>query len=197
MNPPHTIEEVALLVTGVLEELSISYVIGGSIASVLQGMPRSTVDADIVAELPFDQIGPFVHALESEFHLVDALSIMDAIQHRSSFNLIHQGTMFKVDIFLPKDRPFDRMQIERRQREVLVAKPERTAWVASAEDTVLAKLEWFRLGGETSERQWRDVLGVLKTQGDRIDVAYLRTWSAELGVADLMEQALAETNREG
>jgi hypothetical protein len=106
--------------------------------------------------------------------------------------MIHLGTMFKVDIFLPKSRMFDQMQLERRGRGVLLA--ERTAWVASAEDTVLAKLEWFRLGGEVSERQWRDVLGVLKTQGDRIDATYLRTWAVELGVSDLMEKALIEAN---
>lgn len=158
MEPPQSVEEVALLVIEVLEALSIPYVIGGSIASVLQGVPRSTIDADLVADIQPEQISPFVHALKIEFY-VDPLSIIDAIQRRGSFNLIHFGTSFKVDIFLPKRRPFDRMQLERREREVLIADPERTAWIASAEDTILAKLEWFRLGGETSDRQWRDVLG--------------------------------------
>jgi hypothetical protein len=195
MKPPKSIEEVALLVTAVLDSLEIPYVIGGAVASVVRGVPRSTVDADLVADIQPEQISPFVHALKDDFY-VDPLSMLDAIQHRSSFNLIHLETMFKVDIFLPKQRSFDRMQLERRGREVIMVEPERTAWVASAEDTVLAKLEWFRLGGEVSERQWRDVLGVLKTQGDRIDVDYLRTWAAELHVLDLLEHALVEANRD-
>lgn len=188
-------QEVALLVIEALEDVGAPYCVGGSLASITHGMVRNTMDADLVADIQPDQISPFVHALEGEFY-IDPLSIMDAIQRRSSFNLIHLGTMFKVDIFVPKPRPFDRMQLERRQRQVIVAEPERTAWVATAEDTILAKLEWFRLGGEISERQWRDVLGVLKTQGDRIEVDYLRTWAAELAVSDLLEQALVEANRE-
>lgn len=186
---------IAMLVIDVLEELGIPYVIGGSLASIAHGEIRNTVDADIVADIQPEHVSPFVHALESQFH-VTGLTIVDAIMYRSSFNMVHRDTALKVDVFLPKPRAFDRMQLERRGREVIVAKPERTAWVASAEDTILAKLEWFRLGGETSERQWRDVLGVLKTQGDRIDVNYLCTWAAELGVSDLMEKALIEANRE-
>lgn len=191
MTPKTPIEEVALLVTAVLDQLDIRYLIGGSIASAYLGVPRATIDVDLVADIQPDQVSRFVHAIKPAFY-VDALTVVDAIHHRSSFNMIHLGTMFKVDIFLPKSRMFDQMQLERRGRGVLLA--ERTAWVASAEDTVLAKLEWFRLGGEVSERQWRDVLGVLKTQGDRIDVSYLRTWAVELGVSDLMEKALIEAN---
>jgi len=119
---------------------------------------------------------------------------MDAILHRSSFNLIHLGTAFKVDIFLPKDRAFARMQMERRSRRILLDDPERTAWVTSAEDIILAKLEWFRLGGEVSERQWRDVLGVMKTQGTLLDDVYLRHWAVELGVLDLLGRAFSEVD---
>ncbi len=189
-----TAPEVTLLVTTVLEEMGVPYLVGGSLASITHGMVRNTVDADLVADIQPEQIGPFVQALQDEFY-VDPLSIADAIQHRSSFNLIHLDTMFKVDLFLPKDRSFDRVQLERRGREVIVEDPERTAWVASAEDIILAKLEWFRMGGEVSERQWRDVLGVLKTQGERIDVEYLHKWAAELNVSDLLEQALIEATR--
>ncbi len=118
---------------------------------------------------------------------MDALSLLDAIQHRSSFNLIYLETMFKVDVFLPKWRPFDKAQFERRTSEVIATEPGRMAWVASAEDTILTKLEWFRLGDEISERQWRDVLGVLKIQGERLDLVYLRQWASQLNVSDLLE----------
>ena len=149
------------------------------------------MDADLVANIQPDQISRFANVLKEDFY-VDPLSILDAIQHRSSFNLIHLKTMFKVDIFLPKDRAFDRMQLERRSRMVLMDDPERTAWVTSAEDIILAKLEWFRMGGEVSERQWRDVLGVMKSQGSLLDEAYLRRWAAELDVLDLLERAFNE-----
>lgn len=183
--------EIALLVTNTLEEIGVPYLIGGSLASITHGVMRSTLDADIVADIQPDQISRFVNALKAEFY-IDPLSILDAIQHRSSFNLIHLGTMFKIDIFLPKPRAFDRMQMERRGRKIILDEPERTAWVTSAEDIILAKLEWFRLGGEVSERQWRDVLGVMKTQGTLLDAAYLRHWAAELEVSDLLERAFSE-----
>jgi len=100
--------------------------------------------------------------------------------------------MFKVDVFVCEQRPFDQAQFERRKAQVIATDPERTAYVASAEDTVLAELERYRMGGDASERQWRDMLGVLKVQGERLDLAYLRQWAAALGVADLLESALTE-----
>lgn len=192
MNDPEFLRG-ALRVADTLDALGVPYAIGGSLATVLHGIPRTTIDADLVADLLPEHISPFVRALRDEF-LIDPLAIVDAIQRRSSFNLIHRTSMFKVDIFLPKARTFDRMQLERRSREVILDEPERTAWVTSAEDIILAKLEWFRLGGEVSERQWRDVLGVMKTQGDLLDAAYLRHWAAELGVADLLDSAFGEVN---
>ena len=128
---------------------------------------------------------------------MDAESIRDAVRHRSSFNVIHLETMFKVDVFVRKQRPFDQAQFERRVAQVVATDPERTAYVASPEDVVLAKLERFRLGGEVSDRQWRDVLGVLKVQGERLDLVYLRRWAAALKIADLLEQALAQTGQGG
>lgn len=183
--------EVTLLVTDTLETLGIAYLIGGSWASITHGVMRTTMDADLVADIQPVQISLFVDALKEEFY-VDDLSILDAIQYRSSFNLIHLDTMFKVDVFLPKWRPFDKAQFERRGIEIIATEPDRVAWVASAEDTILTKLEWFRMGGEVSERQWRDVLGVLKIQDERIDRDYLRQWASHLNVSDLLEQALVE-----
>jgi len=183
--------EITLLVTNTLDEIDVPYLIGGSLASITHGVIRNTLDADLVADVQPHQISRLVDALKEEFY-IDPLSILDAIQHRSSFNLIHLKTMFKVDIFLPKERAFDRMQLERRSRMILLDDPERTAWVTSAEDIILAKLEWFRMGGEVSERQWRDVLGVMKAQGPLLDKAHLRRWAAELEVSDLLERAFSE-----
>jgi hypothetical protein len=126
---------------------------------------------------------------------VDAQAVEDAITHRSSFNVIHLETMFKVDVFIPKRRPFDQAQLDRRILQVIATDPERTAYMASAEDTILAKLDWYRQGGQVSERQWRDVLGVLRVQGDSLDMDYLRRQAAALGIADLLEQSLAQIDQ--
>jgi len=183
---------VTLMVTETLEMLSIPYLTGGSLASAVHGVARATMDTDLVADLRPEHAEPLARALSRSFY-VDTESIREAIRHRSSFNVIHLATMFRVDIFVPQQRPFDRSQLGRRAEYIVATDPKRAIYVASAEDIVLAKLEWYRLGGEVSERQWRDVLGVLKVQGKRLDMAYLRLWAGELGVTDLLESALVET----
>ena len=120
--------------------------------------------------------------------------IAESIQRHSSFNIIHRETMFKVDVFIPHLRPFLQSQLDRAQRQVFNFETDTpvSAKFASPEDTVLSKLEWYRLGGEVSERQWRDILGVLKTRAGELDLAYLRQWAGELTVNDLLERALQE-----
>ncbi len=101
--------------------------------------------------------------------------------------------MYKIDVFPAKRRPSDREAMARARPEVLDEDAAgRRIFVASAEDTILAKLEWFRSGGEVSERQWSDVAGVLRTTAGRLDGAYLRKWAAAIGVLDLLERAEAE-----
>lgn len=182
-------------VTAVLEELGVPYVIGGSLASMAHGMMRSTMDADIIAELQPHHVPTLIEALGERFYTPGEVAMREAIERRSSFNLIHLTTMFKVDIFLPQVRPFDRQQMARRVGEPVGREPEETLWVLSAEDVILAKLEWFRLGGESSERQWRDVLGVIQAQAPAMDVAYLYEWARSLGVGDLLDRALTEARR--
>jgi hypothetical protein len=183
---------LTLLVTQTLERLGILYAVGGSLASSLHGVMRSTLDADIVADMRLEHIQPLVAALSKEFYADDEM-MKDAIQHHSSFNLIHYETAFKVDIFIRKARPFDQMQLERRRTAVIATEPEQSIYVISPEDIILTKLEWYRLGGEGSDRQWRDVLGVLKTRAGELDLDYLRKWSAELKVSHLLERALIES----
>lgn len=183
---------ITLLVTQTLERLGIQYAVGGSFASSLHGAMRSTLDVDILADMQPEHIQPLVDALSKEFYADDEM-MRDAIDYHSSFNLIHYDTAFKVDIFIRKTRPFDQMQLERRKTSVITVDPEQSIYVTSPEDTILAKLEWYRLGGETSDRQWRDILGVLKTQEGILDLDYLRNWAGDLKVADLFERALKES----
>ena len=187
---------VTLMVIEALEALDVPYLIGGSLASAVHGVVRATMDTDLVADLRLEHAEPLAQALGDAFY-ADVESIRDAIRRRSSFNVIHLETMFKVDIFVLKQRPFGRVQFERRTKQMVATDPERTAYVTTAEDIVLAKLEWYRMGGEVSDRQWRDVLGVLKVQGDRLDRAYLRQWAAELRVAGFLERALTEAGQSG
>jgi len=195
MTMPNEIARITLLVAHALEQMGVPYAVGGSLASSLHGVMRSTLDVDIVADMRQEHIQPLVAALSEEFY-VDEEMMRDALRRRSSFNLIHYATAFKVDIFIRKIRPFDQMQLERRKLAVIVADPEQSVYVLSPEDTLLAKLEWYRLGGEVSERQWRDVLGILQVREGELDLDYVRTWARELQVTDLLERALNEAGGE-
>jgi hypothetical protein len=191
MSPSDTLEAITPLVAE-LERLGVAYYIGGSVVSSMHGIPRSTLDIDVVADLSPKHVPPLVHALKSLYY-IDAGMIQDAIARRSCFNLIHLATSFKVDVFAVKNRPYDRVVIERTRKSHLdAANPGAQFFFASPEDIVLAKLEWYRLGDEVSERQWNDVLGVLRIQAGSLDRLYLGKWAAELGVADLLEKAWRE-----
>ncbi|OJX47988.1 MAG: hypothetical protein BGO78_14115 [Chloroflexi bacterium 44-23] len=183
--------EVTIRVTQVLERLNIPYLIGGSLASTLYGMVRTTQDSDIVAEMRLEHLQPFVLALKDEFYVDDEM-IAESILHHSSFNIIHRESIFKVDIFIPHSRPFLQSQLARAQKQTFLFENEVSAKFSSAEDTILAKLEWYLLGGEVSERQWRDILGVLKIRSSELDLVYLRKWANDLKVGDLLEIALRE-----
>ena len=179
-------------VTGVLEKLQVRYLIGGSLASTLHGLVRTTQDSDIVAEMRPEHVVDFVRELEDEFY-IDVEMIAEAVAHRSSFNIIHRESFFKVDVFIPKQRPFVEQQLSRAQRQILSIDPPAEAWVATPEDTLLAKLEWYRLGGEVSERQWRDVLGILEVQAGNLEFDYLHQWANKLNVSDLLERAMKQS----
>jgi hypothetical protein len=182
---------VTAKVSSALERLKVPYFIGGSLASTLYGMVRTSQDVDIIAGLRPEHVRALIAALQDEFYM-DNEMIAKAVSQYSSFNIIHRESMFKVDVFIPRQRPFVKKQFARARLETLSSEPEIRALVATAEDTVLAKLEWFRMSGETTERQWRDVLGVLKVQAGALDLDYLHSTAMELDVEDLLERALKE-----
>jgi hypothetical protein len=179
-------------VVDALVGLGVRYRVGGSVASSALGVPRSTLDVDVACELRHEHVSGFVARLADAYY-VDADMIEDAIRRQSSFNVIHLATMLKVDVFVRKGRPFEEQSFERVTRRPLEDAPgARSFDVTTAEDIILHKLEWFRLGGEVSERQWTDVVGVIAVQGAVLDLAHLRRWARELGVLALLERALAE-----
>ncbi len=184
---------VTMKVVDALESLDIPYFIGGSMATAVHGVARATMDVDLVADIKPKQIEPMITTLGEAF-FADEQMVRNAIQKGISFNLIHKATMFKVDIFPSKNRPFEQSQFKRRVAYTLADDLEETAFVASPEDNILAKLEWYRLGGEVSDRQWQDILNVIKIQGDRLDRTYLEKWASQLDVGDLLQRALNEAS---
>ena len=178
-------------VLDLLQEIGVRHYVGGSIASSAHGVARASIDADVVAELRPEHADRLSSALRGDYYVPEE-RVRDGIARKASFNVIHLETMLKVDVFVSKDRPFDRRAMERVRPSSPEAADERSLPLASAEDTVLAKLEWFRRGGEVSERQWTDVLGVLRAGGDALDRRYLEDGARELAVSDLLARALAE-----
>ncbi len=177
-------------VVAVFERLDIDYYIGGSAVSSLYGIMRATFDVDLVADLQQRHVKTLVKLLEAEYY-IDEDMIRDAIRRNGSFNLLYLDTMFKVDVFVFKPRPFDQEESHRTQQEILVPNT-RPFYLASPEGTILNKLEWYRMGGEVSDRQWNDILGVLKVRGKTLDFAYLRKWAVALKVTDLLERAFED-----
>jgi hypothetical protein len=186
---------VTLLVVDVLESLQVPYFVVGSLASAVYGVTRATMDADLVADLRTGHAEPLAHGLGNAFY-ADPDTIRDAILRRSSFNVIHLATAFKVDMFVCRDQPYDREQLRRRTPRPVGREPGRMAYFATVEDTVLSKLVWYRAGGDVSQRQWADVVGMLRVQRGDVDGEYLRAWAQELGLANLLERAVREARSE-
>ncbi|HEX4592192.1 MAG TPA: hypothetical protein VH120_19820 [Gemmataceae bacterium] len=188
IQQPAEHQRVILEVLAAFERAGIVCAVGGSIASSLHGIPRYTEDADLTAA-PFPgreetltrQFGP-------DFY-VSTEAVRQAVRDRSSFNIIHPASGLKIDVFIHKIRPFDQNLLARRITRTDLDPSGQPIAVLSAEDVLLLKLERFRLGGETSDRQWGDILGVLRVQGGRLDEAYLDRWAAELNVPDLLAKA--------
>ncbi len=177
----------------VLDLLEIPYQVVGSLASSAYGIPRTTMDIDVVADFRLDQVKEFAAQLEADFY-ADPEMMREALARHRSFNLIHYASSFKFDIFPLQSDEYSQTQFGRRQfaeTRLLGDDPVECA-IATAEDTILNKLRWYRAAGETSERQWNDLRGIVQVSGDRLDLAYLNTWAPRLGVADLLQRLLAE-----
>ena len=178
----------------ILDELGIAYLIGGSFASSAHGESRLTQDADVVIDLRPEQLEALAARLEPDFYL-NRDAMREALNERRSFNAIHLDSAFKIDFFVLGAAPFDREEFARRSPLRVPELGGATLVFKTPEDTVLRKLEWYRSGGEVSEQQWRDVVGVLRFVGDRLDQAYLDRWAATLGVTDLLDKAREQARR--
>ena len=170
------------------------YLVGGSLASSVSGEPRSTLDVDLVVAMTEADAEPLLATLGDEFY-AGAGAVGRAVRARTSVILIHQGTSTKVDLFMLGGSPFDAEQMARRLTIKVASLPDRFLYVYTAEDILLQKLRWYRRGKEVSDRQWRDVVGIVAVQGNRLDEAYLQRGAGVLGVSDLLGRALTEGRR--
>lgn len=182
----------AVLVAAILEELAIPYVIGGSVASSVLGEPRSTLDLDVMIDADEQRVRRFAAKLREDFY-VDEDDAIAAVRSASSFNVIRYDSVMKVDFFIAE--PLGRRQILRR-RGIRVRPELPVLYFYSVEDLVLRKLLWFRLGGGVSERQWRDVISLLKVAGQDLDREYLHAVAAEEKIAELLSRAAADAGND-
>jgi hypothetical protein len=180
---------VAWTVSRALEDAGVVHTIGGSLAASFAGEPRSTIDIDVVAALEDFHVDRVVAALSDGFY-IDETSLKRAIRERSSSNLIHHATQLKVDIFVAGGTPLDAQQLARR-RSVDVGGG-RMLPIHPPEDILLQKLRWYQMGGRSSDRQWRDIQGIIRVQGARLDRDYLREYAPAFGIEGLLADALNE-----
>jgi hypothetical protein len=172
-----------------LEAFGIPYQIVGSVASSAYGIARATLDVDLAADMNDSQVGPLVERLRDAYY-IDEDRVRDAVARRTSFNAVHLESMVKIDVFVLKSKDYDRAAFARRRIENLgESEAPRPLYIASPEDVILHKLDWYHQGGRVSERQWNDVLGVLKVQSS-LDMEYIHKWAEALGLTDLLLQSL-------
>lgn len=177
-------------VTAILDALQLAYAVGGSVASSIFGEPRGTNDTDILLDLGEDLRRPLEAALAEDFFVFPS-QIATAIARRGSFNIVDKVTCEKVDLFVAGPAILDREQLTRAQRRSLV-KGGPLVSVTSPEMIILRKLDWYRRGGSVSSRQWRDVLGVLKVQGGRLQRTSMVELAHDAGLSGLLDEALEQ-----
>ena len=192
MKPPDIF--IALKpVINIFEKLSIPYYIGGSIASSIYGIARATMDVDIVADIDIHHIPALKQHLENDYYIEEGM-IKEAIRNKSSFNLIHLETVLKIDVFIYKDDPYQRNAIQRKLKDTIEEdNSDAIFYFSSPEDIIINKLIWYKMGGEVSDRQWLDVTGVIKVQGNSLDKNYLKEWSQKLKIVELLNKAFNES----
>jgi|SRR5580698_1040841 len=180
-----SVTEVFRRITAALDLAGIGYMLSGSFASAYHGVPRSTQDIDFVIDATPTQLKTLVESLPREEYYADLAAALEARHRQSLFNVIDLATGWKIDFIICKARAFSQVEFGRRRRVELQGL---SIFVASAEDIVIAKLEWAKLAA--SQRQIEDVTAILKLRWESLDHSYLEKWIRELGLAQEWDVAL-------
>ena len=181
-------------VADILESHEVPYCLVGSLATSAVGVPRATIDADLIADFDLATLKTVIREFSGAGFYVSEHAAEDALARGGMFNIIDLSTSFKVDIYMLGKRPFDREEFNRRVRRRISPESERQVTMATPEDLILSKLEWYELGNRVSERQWKDLLGILKVQ-EALDWDYLRKWANQLGLLELLNKAQVDAAR--
>jgi hypothetical protein len=189
----HDPEEALLRLLEGLDRLDMPYMVGGTAASSVHGVWRATNDIDSVVLLTSERIDDFIEEFAADFY-VDKDQILQALRFRRAFNIIHLTSAYKFDIFPLTDDRFQQQQFARRRYEnaAVFGGQSIEIAVATPEDVILSKLVWYKKGGQVSDQQWNDILGVVTMQQQSLDRAYMQEWARHLSVEDLLEAALTE-----
>lgn len=182
-------------VVAALRRLGVRHYVGGSVASTFHGAIRSTMDVDLVCALVEQQAAALIEACGPDFYGNPAVARV-AVRERKCFNLIHLPTSYKIDVFVDRGRQFDRAAFERARPESFGPPASEPIPVATVEDSILAKLEWYRMTDETSERQWDDVSRLVRLHATKLDVDYLQAMADSIHVRDLLDRVLALGRRD-
>lgn len=184
-------QELLKKVVHVLDTIGIQYMISGSIASSLQGEPRTTHDADIVIDLQKGEISELLKAFPQPDYYLDEKMIHDVINKHGMFNLLEVKSGDKVDFWILTNEPFDRSRFSRRIQEDF---EEIKLKVSSPEDTILMKLKWAEISGG-SEKQFTDALRVYEVQYGKLDLGYIEEWAKKLKIESLWKRLIAEAEK--
>lgn len=184
-----SLRDAAQRLLDALRQTGVAHAVGGSFASSIHGIARATQGIDMVVDLPLARVKDLHNAICKEFY-VDEESVRDAIRGGMSFNVIHFASGFKFDLFIASRHPLGHEQIAHSAstNTALLGGDPLDVPVISAEDIVLAKLLWYRQGGEQSERQWNDLVNLVSVQKDRVDHEYLNQQASRLRLADLLHR---------
>ena len=186
--------QAALAAAKAFEFARVPYVLGGSMASMVYGEIRGTLDVDFATLMREAHVEDFVRAALHEF-ILDSGWIAPRVVEKRMFQLLHATSFIKIDVYVRPEEGLYASEIRRAQRVRLGPDPGDTLLVASAEDTILQKLRWYRDAGCTSDRQWRDVLGMLKLRGPELDLKYLSGWAASLELSELLARARSQSGK--
>ncbi|MEQ9669835.1 hypothetical protein [Coleofasciculus sp. G2-EDA-02] len=176
--------QLAVKLHPIFTALSIPYYITGGIAAIAYGEPRTTQDLDLVIGISPTDIDRLTDALsECSFSVPSVVKLgrMKILQ------ITDMESISRADLLITGTEEFDRLKFDRRR---VIEFEDTRLYFASPEDVILSKLRWRKSSG--SEKQWRDVLGVLKVQGEQLDFDYLWEWAENLGLTLDLDRAFTE-----